>query len=209
MSPRIRLGIIIMLVVLALAGGVFLFYQSTSKNGGLLSTRTVTPNAPEPTTTGRFIDSSNFTTSSLSAVTLPTNSLTVTEATTSTVTPLAIEKKGVERFARVFTEIYGSFSTDNNYQNIFDVRSLVSPQLWEKIKPPTSPKPASSFIGVSTQVLLTTLADWSAGAARVDVTAQRTETKAGKTSTYQQKAVVLLVKQGANWLVDGFSWAKP
>lgn len=207
MSPRTRLIIIIAIVILILGGVVWLVSNAAKKPGGLFATGTVTPTAVTPTTTSRFIDSSNFTTSSLSAIANPATSPTV--STTENSTPVEIEKKGVESFARVFTQIYGSFSSDNNYQNVYDVQALATPQLWSKIKPPTTPKPAAaSFTGVTTQVLLTSLLVWNGTSATVEVEALRTQTSAGKTSTFNQKAVVTLVKQGDSWLVDSFTWAK-
>lgn len=207
MSPRIRLIIIIVAVVLVVGGAAWLVYNATHKQSGLSATGTVTPKNITPTTTSRFIDSSNFNTSTLSDVTNPTPAIA---STTDSVPPVEIEKKGVESFARVFTQIYGSFSSDNNYQNVLDVRTLATAQLWSKIKPPSATKPpATSFTGVTTQVLLTKLTAWNITSGSVEVEAARTETKDGKTTTFNQKATLTLVKQGTAWLVDSFTWSKP
>jgi hypothetical protein len=207
MSPRLRLIIIIAAIVLVVGGGVWLVYTKTRTINGLVGSGTLAPKNSTPTTTSRFIDSSNFNTSTLAEV---ANVTPVPAASTTGSAPtVEIEKKGVESFARVFTQIYGSFSSDNSYQNVYDVQTLVTPQLWAKIKPPaTSKTPATSFTGVTTVVLLAKLTAWNTTSATVEVEATRTETKAGKTTVFNQKATVMLVKQGENWLVDSFAWIK-
>ena len=207
MSPRLRLIIIIVAIVLVVGGGVWLVYTKTRTINGLVGSGTLAPKNSTPTTTSRFIDSSNFNTSTLAEV---ANVTPVPAASTTGSAPtVEIEKKGVESFARVFTQIYGSFSSDNSYQNVYDVQTLVTPQLWAKIKPPTASKtPAASFTGVTTVVLLAKLTAWNTTSATVEVEATRTETKAGKTTVFNQKATVMLVKQGENWLVDSFAWIK-
>lgn len=182
-------------------------YKKTRTINGLMGTGTLAPKNSSPTTTSRFIDSSNFNTSTLAEVTNVTPAPVAN--TTGSAPTVEIEKKGVESFARVFTQIYGSFSSDNSYQNVFDIQTLVTPQLWGKIKPPAASKtPAASFTGVTTAVLLAKLTAWNTTSATVEVEATRTETKAGKTTVFNQKATVMLVKQGENWLVDNFAWIK-
>lgn len=208
MSPRLRLIIIIVLAVAVIAGASVLVYKASQKPGGLFATGTVTPKNITPTTTSRFIDSSNFSTSSLVEIANPTPTVPAA-ATPTTADSTEIEKRGVESFARVFAQIYGSFSSDNNYQNVLDVQSLVTPQLWAKIKPPAAAKPpAASFTGVTTQSLVAKMTAWNGTSATVEVESLRTETKAGKVSTFNQKATVGLVKQGTSWLVDTFVWVK-
>lgn len=210
MSPRLRLILIITLVAVIVVGAAVLVYKAAQKPGGLFATGTVTPKNITPTTTSRFIDSSNFSTSTLSEIANPVPDTTASAATETAATSVEIEKRGVESFARVFAQIYGSFSSDNNYQNVFDVQALVTPQLWSKIKPPSATKPpATSFTGVTTQTLLAKMTAWNTTSATVEVESLRTETKAGKTNTFNQKATVTLVKQGTSWLVDSFTWIKP
>jgi hypothetical protein len=209
MSPRLRFLSIGIVSIVAVVGILWLVKLNTGKNGGLFSSGILSKKTIEPTTTARFLDSGNFSTSALAAIvdTAPAPAAVVT-STPQTVS-VEIEKKGVERFARVFTEIYGSFSSDNNYQNILDVRSLATEQLWAKIKPPAAAKPPStSFVGVTTNVVVTKLITWNETSATIEVEALRTETKAGKTTTFNQKATVGLVKQGSFWLVDSFLWKK-
>lgn len=210
MSPRLRLIIIIVLAVAVIAGASVLVYKASQKPGGLFATGTVTPKNITPTTTSRFIDSSNFSTSSLAEIANPVPNTPAAAATPTAADSLEIEKRGVESFARVFAQIYGSFSSDNNYQNVLDVQSLVTPQLWSKIKPPATAKPpAASFTGVTTQSLVAKMTAWNGTSATVEVESLRSETKNGKVTTFNQKATVGLVKQGTSWLVDTFVWVKP
>ncbi len=205
MSIRLRLAIILIGIVLVIAGIVYVVIINTKKRG----LPTDTPNTPQ---TGQVIDSSTFTTNSLAAITgsganpVPTTTQPITN-------PIELEKLGVERLASVFAARYGSFSSDNSYQNVREVEQLATRALWAKIRPPSSPRPAATFSGVTTEVLMTKLTTWADAAATVEVTASRTETTLAtgvpSTTVYQQKATINLVKQGTNWLVDSFTWLKP
>lgn len=207
MSPRTRLVIIIAAGILIIVGIVWIVVTALMRRGGITAEGTVSPKNITPTTTSRVIDSENFSTTTFAAIITPPVD---TKPVVTDATPIEIEKKGVEKFARVFAQIYGSFSSDNSYQNVLDVQSLVTAQLWAKIKPPATVKPpAASFVGVTTQVLLTKLVTWNGSSAAVELEALRSETREAKTRTYNQKATVTLVKQGERWLVDSFVWANP
>ena len=123
------------------------------------------------------------------------------------ITPLAAQKNGVQQLAKVFVERYGTYSTDNNFQNIKDVETLVTRSLWSKISAPISSKTVSqSFTGVTTKVISMDLTEWSDVKATVELKTSRIEEKNGVVTTRYQTAVVSMVKQNVVWLIDKISW---
>ncbi len=124
-----------------------------------------------------------------------------------TATPLEAEKNGAVQLAKVFVERYGTYSTDNNFQNIKEVATLVTESLWSKISAPMSFKSTSqSFVGVTTKVISMDLTSWSDTKATVELKTTRTEEKNGAVSTRYQNATVEMVKIGGVWLVDKLTW---
>ena len=123
------------------------------------------------------------------------------------ITPLAAQKNGVQQLAKVFVERYGTYSTDNNFQNIKDVETLVTRSLWSKISAPISSKTVSqSFTGVTTKVISMDLTEWSDVKATVELKTSRIEEKNGVVTTRYQTAIVSMVKQNVVWLIDKISW---
>lgn len=123
-----------------------------------------------------------------------------------TATPLEAEKNGVQQLAKVFVERYGTYSSDNNSQNIKDVQSLVTPALWSKLSGKITTTSAGSFFGITTKVIGMDLTSWSDSKAMVELKIVRTEEKNGKFTTYYQNADVEMVKQNGEWLADKLTW---
>jgi len=124
-----------------------------------------------------------------------------------TATPLEAEKNGAVQLAKVFVERYGTYSSDNNFQNIKEVEALVTPALWSKISAPMNAKTSTaSFVGVTTKVISLELTAWSDIAATVELKTTRTEEKNGAVSTRYQNAIVQMVKTGGVWLADKLVW---
>jgi hypothetical protein len=117
------------------------------------------------------------------------------------------EQNGVKQLGRIFVERYGTYSTDNNNQNVNEVRSLVTPELWQQIAPKDATKP-SAFVGVTTQVATMEMTAFTATTADLLYKTVRTQSKNGLTTTTQQTMTVKMVKVGENWLVSSFAWQK-
>ncbi len=114
-------------------------------------------------------------------------------------------KKGVQQLAKIFVERYGSYSSDSNFENINEVQALVTPTLWQRIRPKTAAPAAGSFIGVTTQVITMEITKFEADKiADITFSTLRTETKNGQDKRVQGTAIVTMVKQGDKWLVDTF-----
>lgn len=197
MSLRARIFIIISILVF-LTLGITVFLVVRQKNA----------NSPTPKTGG-----SNSATTSQNN-TQSANQTTVGDQvpdglTVKKPTSVEAEKNGVEQLAKVFIERYGTYSTDNNFQNIKEVSTLVTDSLWSKLKLLIEPKAASStdgFVGVTTKAISATLSSWSDSKATVDIKVMRTEEKKGVVSTRYQNVSLDLVKTNSLWLVDKVTW---
>ena len=204
MSLRIRLFIIISLVfLLILSFSIFLLLKNKKTTG----TATNQPSTSEPAKPGaKAIDSSNINTA------LPSNGTSATPIPTGMpVKPLSNEesiKNGVQQLAKIFIERFQSYSTDSHFQNIVEVQSLVTPELWARIQPKNPAASSDSFTGVTTRVITVAISTWADDKADIALTTTREENKKGKIQTTQGSVVVGMVKQGNNWLVDHYTWSK-
>ncbi|MBI2037604.1 MAG: hypothetical protein HYT15_01560 [Candidatus Magasanikbacteria bacterium] len=194
MSLRARIFIIISVVIfLVLAISIFLIVRNKNKK---------TENA-NPTTTTTTSTSNNTQSGSQVVVDgqLPTG------LTARTPTSLEVEKNNVEQLAKIFVERYGSYSTDNEFQNIKESESLVTKSLWTKISAGMNVKSTSQgFLGVTTKVVSASITDWSASKATVQLRLMREENKDGTVSNRYQNATVEMVKQGNVWLANALAW---
>jgi len=192
MSLRARIFIIVSILALLVLGvSLFLVVRSKNKAAG---PQTV---APTDTTANGQPGGQTATTGTQIPAGLPAR----------IVSPLEAEKNGVVQLAKVFVERYGTYSTDNNFQNIKEVEAFVTPALWSKISAPINSKTTTqSFVGVTTKVISMELASWSGTKAVVELKTTRTEEKDGKVTTRQQNATVEMVKSNDLWLVDKLVW---
>ncbi len=194
MSLRARIFILISILVLLVLGvSIFLVVRNKNKNAqpeaGTPQSNTATSGNGQPDTQ------------------TPVGSQAPVGLPAKTATPLEIEKNGAQQLAKVFVERYGTYSTDNNFQNIKDVETLVTQSLWSKISAPMSAKTTTgSFAGVTTKVISMNLTSWSDTKATVELKTMRTEEKNGTVTTRYQNATVEMVKVGTSWLIDKIVW---
>lgn len=192
MTLRARIFIIVSLAVLAVLGVVlFLIVRSRP------TTAPVTAVPAEENVIGK----DNF-----QPVNLPaTATLPATVSPHAATTEEAV-KNYIRQQAKTFIERYGSYSSENNYDNIREVESLVTGSLWKTLSARLNVKPAGTFVGVTTRVFSTELTAYEKDKATVALKTVKTETKGETVNDYQQDATVNLVKSGDKWLVDGFEW---
>lgn len=111
----------------------------------------------------------------------------------------------VKNIAKIFVERYHTYSSENNYENIKDVKSIVAPSFWTKISAPlTTPPPApSSFVALTTRVVSILFVDVSKNTATVDLKVKKTATTNGQTTNSYGEYDVSLTKVNGEWLVSG------
>lgn len=126
-----------------------------------------------------------------------------------TVNDNPVEQKLMEA-SRNFAERYGSFSSDNNYQNLKEVKVFASAKMSKEIdRQIASGSVGGDFYGVTSKVLTTKILSLNeaSGDAEVSLTLQRSEERQGQGSkVYYQDLKLNLISSGANWLVDSAAW---
>ncbi len=195
MSNRARLFIILSIVVLLVLGGSLYFLARSRQKPGATQTQTNTTDGQNTQNTGE-----NF---------VPVTQNPVSKPPTVKATSLATEQAGVVQLAKVFIERYNSYSTDSKYDNIIEVKSLVTANLWQSLSRRLSVTPVSNgFVGVTTAAMSANLLDWKGDSATVTIGVVKETTKDNTVGTAQQSVTVSMVKQDNNWLVDSFTWQK-
>ena len=199
MPLRTRLFIIISAIVaLILAISLVVVLGNRKKDPS-------TPTEVLPTTTQEQI----INTGSVVVPTVPEISDSVTNGTVTIKeqTTTEAQQNGAKQIAKIFAERYGSYSNENDYQNILEVKEISSVSMWTELsKLMQNKQNASSYFGVTTRGATMKLTKWSDSAASVTVSTVRAETQNGKTTNKEQDAKVTLIKIGKEWLVDSFSW---
>lgn len=113
-------------------------------------------------------------------------------------------QNSVKQYARVFIERYATYSSDNNFQNIKEAQSMVTPELWARISKKIDSRSAGGFIGVTVRVVAAEMKNWSGDRAEVEMRLIKNEEKDGVSSTVYSEANVWVVKTGDKWLVEKF-----
>lgn len=132
----------------------------------------------------------------------------VPETLTPNGTPIAPEERNVMRFSMQFAERYGSFSSESNYQNLIDLKPVMTVRMQQSVDAFIATQQESSeFYGVTTQAVSGVVESQTDASATVLVSTQRTETKGTSTSkSFAQQINVKLVKSGIEWKVDQADW---
>ncbi len=127
------------------------------------------------------------------------------------------ERKAVERIATDFASIYGSFSTQNNFQNITDLYFYMAPPLRAQQEAYVADQQSkqgdtSLYQGTTSVARITTVEafDLNAGTAQVKVTLQRVE-KSGSSNdstTYNQDLTLSFERIQGAWKVARLAWGQ-
>ncbi len=193
MSLRARIFIILSIIILfILAVSIFLFVRGKQKND-------LSSNAQPTSTTSNNNSSGQITQPGATVIPAgtPVKPLTAEE----------LEKNSVEQIAKIVVERYGTYSTDNEFQNILEVKTLVTPALWTKISAAMKTKNTNTaFFGVTTKVASTQISDWSGDAATVVLKTVRTENKNGSIKNMYQDVTVGMKKIESVWLANTLTW---
>lgn len=155
------------------------------------------------------IDTSNSPVSDATTITSDTAD------TTANTTVVIDSKTKLYQIVRFFTERYGSYSTDNEHENIDSLRPFMTDTMQTTADAliTTQTNTASNdavYYGVTTQAANVNIIDYAPAAtgATVEVVTRRVETTAGTTKTYTQTARLQLKTINNAWKVDTFKWQK-
>lgn len=193
MSLRARIFIILSIIVLfILVVSIFLFVRGKQKNN--LSSNI------QPTSTTSNNNSSG-------QITQPGATIIPAGTPVKPLTAEELEKNSVEQIAKIVVERYGTYSTDNEFQNILEVKTLVTPALWTKISAAMKTKNTNTvFFGITTKVASAQITDWSSDVATVVLKTVRTENKNGSIKNLYQDVTVGMKKTDSIWLANTLTW---
>ncbi len=189
MNPQIKKLLLILIVLLLIAGGVFgWWYWRKNKIPTITEPPVVTE---QPTATGGVPDQQ------------------VQDSLSGQIVGKSTEEIGdyasILNVSRYFTERYGSFSSSAAWQNLDDIKSVVTAELnIELMKLRSEIKTSDQHFSLSTKVLSTTVTDQSANQARVVMQTQKKEISADKERIFYQDITLQLVKDSDTWLVADF-----
>lgn len=125
------------------------------------------------------------------------------------------DKAALKTVARTFAEMYGSFSTEGNFQNIVDAEFYMTDAFKARsdvfVADARSKPQAAGFAGTTTRALFDpqiTALDAAAGTASVTVKTQRRESGStiGSDKVYYQDLKLEFIKSGDSWKVDSATW---
>ncbi|MDP3970241.1 MAG: hypothetical protein Q8P90_00935 [bacterium] len=114
--------------------------------------------------------------------------------------------------ANSFTERYGSYSSDTDFENVTALRSFMTDdmsKIADNLVEKQTSKLKDEFYGVTTQAISSDIIDYEDGAtgATVKVSTRRTETiGTGDPEIKSETARLQLKKIGNSWKVDNFQW---
>ena len=197
MTRGMKIGIVVAVIVLLAGVGATLWVTSRS---GEETTNTNT------TTT-------NTNTGNITGGTINVNTGDDTEETTETVeeTVEVDDSAAVLRLARSVVARYGSFSNQNNFENITSLEPFMTASFQASSATYISENQASedpgNYYGISTEVISLELVSLEGDDAVVDVLTQRIEEKSNEDpAVFNQTAEVVFEKVEGYWKVDSITW---
>ncbi|HPL93352.1 MAG TPA: hypothetical protein PLB38_03660 [bacterium] len=120
------------------------------------------------------------------------------------------DKAVLQQTARYFVEIFGSYSSDNDFQNLKDLQPLMTSTYWAKWEKDLNTITSDKDYSVWSQAMNASIDSYSATAGTVTVLCKRGErqSKSEKENIFYQSAQVNLVKVNGSWLVDKVTWVQ-
>lgn len=127
--------------------------------------------------------------------------------------PVRDDLSEVRNLASVFTERFGSFSTEADFANIVDLKVFMTSgmQAWADalVEEARAAGPSAVSYGITTRALIIDVSDIDAegGTATATVTAQRLENSPGSTA-YFEDLLLEFKKVDDAWKVDSAEWGE-
>lgn len=148
---------------------------------------------------------------------IPPNSATVS----ASVPEASAEEKlrsSISRLAAAFAERYGSYSNQGNFENLFDLESLMTQKMWAETENfieqnKATPGDDSVYFGVTTKGISVNIAelDDGAGTAKITVGTQRREASgsmADNSAIKYEDLKLVFQKVNGEWKVDEAKWVQ-
>ncbi len=196
MTLRSRIFIIasiVVLVILAISISLYIF----GKKEGPASDETA-----EPTATGQ-VDEDNIP----EAITAPPPTVIPASPTVKPLSSEDVLKNAAKQLAKIFIERYGTYSSENNGENIKECESLVTEDLYAEISKRIGVQPPNGeFTGATTKAIAVDLAEYSDTAAKAELGVNRIITKGDSIEEKPSRVNVWLTRSGDGWLVSKFEW---
>ena len=121
------------------------------------------------------------------------------------------QEVSVETLAMTFTERYGSYSNEAEFQNLLDLEPIITERFQAELDLLIATTEVEDYYhAYTTRVISLTIndIDEETGTASISVTTQREEAIGSplNTTVIYQTLVLDMVKQGGVWLVDDATW---
>lgn len=113
--------------------------------------------------------------------------------------------------ARIFTERFGSFSSQSDFNNLRDIYPIITPELrirLEALAAAGANEIREQYFGVSTRVISLETLEATESTARLNITTQRTEASGSVTNQQvrYQDIIIFMVNVDGNWLIADYEW---
>lgn len=189
----------ILIVVLLIGGGVigFLYWQNSQ-------TDSAAPEASQELTNKNNNNNAN--------VVVEENVNKIAETETAEVKEIN-DEDFLQQLAKSFSERYGSFSNQNDYENLLDLKIYMTSKMQGEVDDFIAANKAEVdgsevYYGITTKVLTTKKISLENDKAEYNVTCQRKESKGleGGNNTYTEQAKIEFKKVDSQWKVHSFTW---
>lgn len=116
----------------------------------------------------------------------------------------------LQTLSRSFAERFGSYSSNNPYMNLKDLRFFMTKELWKEVsKIMKQPLPSNDYYGVTSRAIHVQTVSLSEAerSGEFRVLLQRKESKAGKGPVIAYQSLRLKMSaSGDDWLVSSYQW---
>ncbi|MBU0648693.1 hypothetical protein KJ969_01105 [Patescibacteria group bacterium] len=206
MSRGIKIGLIILIIVIVIAGIMFLIWALITKPPIIFKPSSVVTNQPK-TTPGL----SGGQGTGLSGTGTATEEVALPFALGQ---PEEVEQQKVLSLAGLFAERFGSFSNQGDFENVEDLLPLMTEtmQSWARdyiVQGRVSQASDEAYYGMLTKVITSDIKSFNltAGTATIEINTQRRETKKGQADRIFYQALELgLSRLDGAWLVASATW---
>jgi hypothetical protein len=119
-----------------------------------------------------------------------------------------VETARLEQISKNFIEVYGSYSTDSSYQNLKDLKHLLTESYWADLESYILNADVEDAYSVWTTALKAQLIKKGRTEASVKVKTKRgeRESRIEIEKIFYQEAEVYLLKEGGIWLISKVKW---